>query len=305
MYALHTQTTFSGFIETKGFKLHRFIEFQHVKCFEFPQNDVPNRWNQASPLHYSKSRCQKFWLILAYWLKLEPNQTFPSSPEKIAVQLVTWPTTFIKRPPKNKATASLTTPSKTHLFLHSCRLDLWKFPRFWTSGLKPLYSFFTLFARRGNINQFFVGICMVLWSQFFFQEVFRAKAPSRVHRLTPLLCFHMKLFTCCKTCLHIRLSFKSLVRIWVGTNFFSNFQKPSSFWVPVKSRWDATLLVNCILLCETELNFNLCTLAWLLHARLPSACTRVWALFTTVWKKPVCCTSCTLPVGGREPGASI
>ena len=37
----------------------------------------------------------------------------------------------------------------------------------------------------------------------FFQEVFRAKAPSRVHRLTPLLCLHMKLFTCCKTCLHM------------------------------------------------------------------------------------------------------
>ena len=61
-----------------------------------------------------------------------------------------------------KATASLTTPSKTHLFLHRCRLDLWEFPRFWTSGLKPHYSFFTLFARRGNINQFFAGICMVL-----------------------------------------------------------------------------------------------------------------------------------------------
>ena len=185
---------------------------------------------------------------------------------------------------KNKATASLTTPSKTHLFLHSCRLDLWELPRFWTSGLKPLYSFFRLFARRGNINQFFAGICMVLWSHFFFQEVFRAKAPSRVHRLTRLLCLHMKLFTCCKTCLHIRLSFKTLVRIWVGTNFFSNFQKPSSSWVPVKSRWDPTLLVTCILLCDTELNFNLCTRAWLLHARLRSACTRVWALFTAAWK---------------------
>ena len=66
---------------------------------------------------------------------------------------------------RNKATASLTTPSKTHLFLHSCRLDLWEFPRFWTSGLKPLSSFFTQFAWRGNINPIFAGICIVLWSQ--------------------------------------------------------------------------------------------------------------------------------------------
>ena len=138
---------------------------------------------------------------------------------------------------------------------------------------------------------------------FFFKEVFRAKAPSRVQRLTPASCLHMKLFTCSKTCLQIRLSLKSLVLIWVGTNFFSNFQKPSSFWVPVKSRWHPTFFVNCILLCETELNFNLCKRAWLLHARLPSACIRVWAFFTTAWKKPVCCTSCTLSVGGREPGA--
>ena len=82
---------------------------------------------------------------------------------------------------KNKATASLTTPSKTHLFLHSCRLDLWEFPRFWISGLKPLYSFFTLFATRGNINQFFAGICMVLWSHvfcFFFRGVFATKRPA-------------------------------------------------------------------------------------------------------------------------------
>ena len=89
----------------------------------------------------------------------------------------------------------------------------------------------------------------------------------------------------------------------LAQTFFSNFQKPSSFWAPVKSRSDPTFLVNCILLCETELNFNLCKRAWLLHARLPSACTRVWAFFTTACKNPVCCTSCTLSVGGREPGA--
>ena len=42
---------------------------------------------------------------------------------------------------RKHATASLTIPSKMYLFLDSCRLDLWEFPRFWTSGLKPLSVF--------------------------------------------------------------------------------------------------------------------------------------------------------------------
>ena len=40
MYALHTQTTFSGFIETKGFKLHRFIEFQHASQIDEIQDQL-------------------------------------------------------------------------------------------------------------------------------------------------------------------------------------------------------------------------------------------------------------------------
>ena len=67
---------------------------------------------------------------------------------------------------------------KTHLFFLSSRLDTWELPRIWTSGLKPLFSFFTLFARRGNINPFFDGICVVSWRPVlfcFFRRFFALK----------------------------------------------------------------------------------------------------------------------------------
>ena len=99
---------------------------------------------------------------------------------------------------RKQATASLTIPSKTYLFLHSCRLDLWEFPRFWTSGLKPhkttICSFRTIFMAWQH-KSIFTGICTVLWSQVcivFYSGVskgpFRANAPSRqVNIHTPWL----------------------------------------------------------------------------------------------------------------------
>ena len=190
-------------------------------------------------------------------------------------------------------------PFQSAPFFHSGRLDLWELSRFWTSGMKHLHSFFTLFATRGNINDFFTGICMVSWRLFFSGGFFALKRPAEStgwHRCcvsTWSFSRAAKLAYIC-ACLSNLLFWSDLAQIFSVIS--CNFQKPSSFWVPVKSRLDPTLLVNCILLCATELNFNLCTRAWLLHARLPSACTRVWAFFTTAWKKPVCCTSCTLSV---------
>ena len=106
-----------------------------------------------------------------------------------------------------KATALLTTPSKTHFFIQSCRLYSWELPCIWASGLKPPSSFFMVFARRGNINPFSDGIYRVLSSSVcFFQEVFLATAPNLVHRFTPSLCIQIKLFTWCKTCLQFCLS---------------------------------------------------------------------------------------------------
>ena len=76
-----------------------------------------------------------------------------------------------------KATASLTTPSKTHFFLHSCRFDLWEFPCFWTSGLKPPIIF--IFHTSGMAGQHNYNFCWCLHCFvkpfFFFQEVLRAK----------------------------------------------------------------------------------------------------------------------------------
>ena len=65
-------------------------------------------------------------------------------------------------------------PFENAFFFLSSRLDTWELPCIWTSGLKPLFSFFTLFARRGNINPFFDGICVVSWRPvlFFFRRFF-------------------------------------------------------------------------------------------------------------------------------------
>ena len=119
---------------------------------------------------------------------------------------------------------------------------------------------------------------------FFFRRFFALKRPAEStgwhRRCVSTWSFSRaaKLAYIC-ACLSNLLFWSDLAQIFSVIS--CNFQKPSSFWVPVKSRLDPPLLVNCILLCATELNFNLCTRAWLLHARLPSACTRVWAFFTT------------------------
>ena len=85
-----------------------------------------------------------------------------------------------KNPPLKQGYGVVSDPFENAPFFDSCRLDLWEFPRFWTSGLKPVSSFFTLFAWRGNIIPIFAGICIGLWRQDYCSFFRRFFAPKRM-----------------------------------------------------------------------------------------------------------------------------
>ena len=101
----------------------------------------------------------QLFILKAYLLSPPPPETFPHP-----IETIDW----------QKGYGVVNDPFENAPFFHSCRLHMWEFPYIRASGLKPPSSFFTVFARRGNINPFFAGICSV----FFFKRFFGPGHPT-------------------------------------------------------------------------------------------------------------------------------